>query len=49
MRPSKTNKQKKRKLNEQLKANGRTPRQIARINNKRNRSNNNVSNSIKSI
>ena len=30
MRPSKTNKQKKHKLNEQLKSNGRTPNQIAR-------------------
>jgi hypothetical protein len=36
MRQSKTNKQKKRKLNEQLKSNGRTPNQIARIAKKRN-------------
>ena len=37
MRHSKTNKQKKRKLNEQLKANRRTPNQIARIVKKKNR------------
>ena len=35
MRPSKSNKQKKRKINQQLKTNGRTPKQIARIKKKK--------------
>tara|TARA_R100000458_G_C8168555_1_gene169918 strand:+ start:308 stop:442 length:135 start_codon:yes stop_codon:yes gene_type:complete len=39
MRPSKANKQKRRKLNEQLKSNGRTPNQIARKKKKKDRKN----------
>lgn len=37
MRPSKTNKQKKQKINEELKSKGRTPNQIARKKKKKER------------
>ena len=37
MRPNKTNKQKRHRLNEELKSKGRTPKQIARKKRKKDR------------